>query len=79
MKLASENGGCSQWILTSPTMLIPFHTSAGVRGSCDFEGNWQKVCGWRQADDDDTDWSLGQMTPAPGTGPQADHTIGRGG
>lgn len=55
---------------------------AALPGSCNFNvepGQWEQHCQLSQDSDDDFDWSISQCSHTPGTGPQADHTPGRGG
>ncbi|XP_037078622.1 MAM and LDL-receptor class A domain-containing protein 1-like [Pollicipes pollicipes] len=44
--------------------------SAACRGHCTFDGG---LCGWRQDDSDDFQWTLSRGSLTPKTGPRTDH------
>ncbi|XP_066300036.1 MAM and LDL-receptor class A domain-containing protein 1-like [Branchiostoma lanceolatum] len=68
MPVAATPGG-------GPTS-VPASTPAPGPFNCDFEVD---ICGWRQADDDNFDWTRNQgTTGSSDTGPSADHTTGSG-
>ncbi|NXE48038.1 MALR1 protein, partial [Casuarius casuarius] len=54
-----------------------YYTS--IPGSCNFESQeWTTVCGLTQDSSDDFDWNINNSTVTGQTGPDADHTPGKG-